>query len=390
MKLLCSILLLLPSLCSAASSSQASAVSAIITADGGPVFSATATNFTYPHTNAGVVYSSNTYSGAVMGRQYNVSLPTNVVSTSYDNFTPEVAGFVAGQTVWVTNGVFRGRYRFIQDGVERGTSFSFKIAAEPVGATTLLSYSNWVSTTLAGACNSNLWVLTNARPSDRLYLTTPASGQLAWAWNTNCYLFGVTGYTGLSQFNSNSGTAGAQAFSKWTLITPRHAYTAGHVPNAGAMCFMGTDGSTNIVWTQDRIYTNSNDDDYCLVLLSNDVPAVVQPVVCAWVTNIQAKIPALTGVSLTAPTPSLETCQHGYAGSQTCTIGSGHTMHVALDSGNPRFIVVSNTIVNYGGTSGSLLSSNFIASLKVDLYERDEVISKLRAEIKSLKSTKKR
>lgn len=45
------------------------------------------------------------------------------------------------------------------------------------------------------------------------------------------------------------------------------------------------------------------------------------------------------------------------------TLFDSHSMHVTGDSGNPRFVIVSNNIVNYNGTSGTLLSTNFYNDL---------------------------
>lgn len=334
-------------------SSEPSFVAPVVTAlNTGPVFSAGSTNTFWPVTNAGCVASSNVYANAAQGAQYSVVWPSNVTQTGFENQSPAISGFLGGQTVWVGPGVFRGRLSYLENGRAKAATVAVSCGTNTFSGS-FLSFSNYTGSTLGAACVSNLWTLTNSRPSDRLYLSSSSVG---WVWNTNCLLYGVTGFSGLSQVSALGGTLG-----KFTLITPRHAYTAGHTANSGRVYFVGRDGATNAADTLAR-FINTTNGDYCLVIFSNALPVTVEPVRCAYQSTVEVKHPPVPAVS-GAPVVYLETCQHGYVGSQTCVVGSGHVMHQGGDSGNPRFIVVSNTIVNYNGTSGTLLSSNFMADL---------------------------
>ena len=295
---------------------------------------------------------------ASQGAQFSVAWPSNVTQLGFDNLSSNVAGFANGQTVWRGPGVFRGRLKYLESGQARGATVAFYCGTNTFSGS-FLTWSNYVAGSLASVCLSNLFTLTNARPSDLIYTNAGASG---WAWNTNCFLFGVTGFSGLSQVSASGGTLG-----KFTAITRRHAYTAGHTANGGRVYFVGRDGSTNAADTLARVIlgpvvTNGVYQDYCLVIFSNDLPATVEPVKLAYESVVNAKLPVVQPSS-SAPVPYIETCQHGYVGSVSCVIGSGHAMHQGGDSGNPRFLILSNCIVNFGGTSGSLLSSNFLADL---------------------------
>ena len=62
------------------------------------------------------------------------------------------------------------------------------------------------------------------------------------AWDTNCLLFGLDGFTAISQCNAFQGARGQIPA---TLLTPRHAYTRGHGMGANGL---GTNFTGQSVW----------------------------------------------------------------------------------------------------------------------------------------------
>jgi len=345
------------------SSAPASYSAPAITAASGQLMSAGATNTSGPFTNRGVVFSSNAITGAIEGQQWAVNWGTNPAPLSVDVFAANVAGYVGGQTVWRTNGTWTARASY-PSGQAVGLSVACAVAS--VGDGFFLTFSNYAAGTLGEHCLTNIQARTNAGKTGVLFSGRSTNG---WAWSAGSLLSGVTGATGLSM-PTNSWTL--------TAITPRHAYTAAHqfpgvaVTNGvyvgSVIKFVGTDGATNAatVTASRRRYSDNGfpAEDYTLVIFSADLPATVEPVRVAWATNIAAKLISEPVANLNVPLPRLETCQHGRVGSQVITLFDGHAMHVGGDSGNPAFLIVSNAIVNYGGTSGSLLSAQFLADLE--------------------------
>ncbi|MGC3959114.1 MAG: Ig-like domain-containing protein [Verrucomicrobiota bacterium] len=108
------------------------------------------------------------------------------------------------------------------------------------------------------------------------------------AWNTNSILYGLTGFTGISQCNEFEGAPGQIPV---TLLTRRHGYARGHS--------MGTNGLRSLlagkrVWfcAADNTVVSATvaaewvrvgfdgvtSHDYTIVVFSEDVPANISPV----------------------------------------------------------------------------------------------------------------
>jgi hypothetical protein len=326
----------------------------------GPVFSAGTTNITGPWTNFGTFGFSNTYTSAESGSQYSITAPSNYALLGFDNFSPNVAGFVDGQTVWITGGKFS--YRMLLLGTNQSTPVAFSSSLNcvtSVNSYSFYSFSNYAPGSLGYALATNITARTNAGRDGVLWDSISVGG---WSWHTNSLIYGATGYTALSQMNTVVGDGFPW---KFTAITRRHAYTAGHVFGAPTtlgkrVYFVGSDGSTvsmTVTNARSRFAYTPVSDDYCIVLFDQDLPATVTPVrVCAS-TNFQYKFPFNQAIANQRFTPSLETCQHGRVGSQQMPIFDSHVMHVGGDSGNPVFFLYGNEVINYGGTSGTLLST---------------------------------
>ena len=110
-----------------------------------------------------------------------------------------------------------------------------------------------------------------------------------FAWNTNCLLYGLEGFTGISQCNTFGG---AQGQVPVTLLTRRHGYTRGHGRGDNGLRTNGVAG--NKVWfcTASNIVVQmtvaadlvrfesvaGNNYDYSVVVFTEDVPASISPV----------------------------------------------------------------------------------------------------------------
>jgi hypothetical protein len=110
-----------------------------------------------------------------------------------------------------------------------------------------------------------------------------------FAWNTNCLLYGLEGFTGISQCNTFGGEHGQVPV---TLLTRRHGYTRGHGRGENGLRTNAIAGSkvwfctaSNIVvqmtvaadWV--RVESGAgNNYDYSVVVFTEDVPASISPV----------------------------------------------------------------------------------------------------------------
>jgi len=107
------------------------------------------------------------------------------------------------------------------------------------------------------------------------------------AWDTNCLLFGLDGFTAISQCNAFQGAPGQIPA---TLLTPRHAYTRGHGMGDNGL---GTNFTGQSVWfctasntlVQMTVAANfirlgdfgGQSYDYGILLFTEDAPASITP-----------------------------------------------------------------------------------------------------------------
>ena len=117
------------------------------------------------------------------------------------------------------------------------------------------------------------------------------------AWDTNCILYGLDGFTGISQCNEFQGAPGQVPV---TLLTRRHGYFRGHGagPNglqtnrAGQRVWFCAADNTVVQMTVAAIYvryqvSSTSDYDYSIVEFAQDVPASIRPVSVISPTNMQ-------------------------------------------------------------------------------------------------------
>jgi hypothetical protein len=109
------------------------------------------------------------------------------------------------------------------------------------------------------------------------------------AWNTNCLLYGLDGFTGISQSQEQEGAPGQVPM---TLLTRRHAYLRGHstgangfsTNNAGSRVWFCTANNTVVQMTIAAHYVRVENDgagnnyDYGIVVFTEDVPQGITPV----------------------------------------------------------------------------------------------------------------
>ena len=239
----------------------------------GPQFSGTGTNTVWPVTNYGVVGATLTVSNATGGSQVSVTFPSNKTLVSFENYTPEVCGFINGQTVWRTNGVFRYGATFREaNGAASGVGGSVALPIT-TGQWSFFAYSNYAAGTFGHALMTNLTARTNAGRDGILWDEISSNN---WAWHTNSLIYGATGYTALSQMNEfNAGFPW-----KLTAITRRHAYASGHIFGAGAtnanVFFVGSDGVkvSAFVTSCARRLTGEPYDDFYICFFNADLPAL--------------------------------------------------------------------------------------------------------------------
>jgi subtilisin-like proprotein convertase family protein len=108
------------------------------------------------------------------------------------------------------------------------------------------------------------------------------------AWDTNCLLYGLDGFTGISQCNEFQGAPGQVPV---TLLTRRHGYLRGHSvgPNgletnrAGQRVWFCAADNTVVQMTVAALFVRdvidpANDYDYSIVVFTTDVPEGIRPV----------------------------------------------------------------------------------------------------------------
>jgi hypothetical protein len=218
-------------------------------------------------------------------------------------------------------------------------------------------------------CWNNFITLTNGQLMDIWAQRSLPSGWPAvppvLAWDTNCLIYGLVGFTAISQCNQFEGSLGEVPA---TLISRRHAYVRGHG--------MGDNGlRTNLFGQKVWFYTASNTIvemvvaadliragtfngqyyDYGLLIFTQDVPDGITPI---------SVMSAEDFATLYFPTPQipylvLGTEQSGHV----ATFGDPiqpfvYPLWKGGDSGSPNFIISpDNKLVMIGGRGCSTITA---------------------------------
>ena len=178
------------------------------------------------------------------------------------------------------------------------------------------------------------------------------------AWNTNCLLYGLDGFTAISQCNEFQGSPGQVPA---TLLTRRHAYLRGHG--------LGSTGLTTELAGQ-RVWFCAADNtvvtmtiaakvvqlgtiagqfyDYGLVVFTEDVPATLTPMSVLSAANFETYYSATPDL----PFMFLGTEQDGYVSAQVPPFV--YPLFGGGDSGSPNMIPTpDNVLVMVSGRSTS-------------------------------------
>jgi hypothetical protein len=115
---------------------------------------------------------------------------------------------------------------------------------------------------------------------------SPSTDQVIWStrldnngpdgtyvYNTSCWLYGVTGITAFSPYNSSYTFIGGG-----TMITPRHAVVSYHQrpANNATIRFVGSDNVVHVRTVKEtRSISTSPSTDYAIMVLNSDLPASV-------------------------------------------------------------------------------------------------------------------
>jgi len=300
---------------------------------------------------------------------YNEVLPTNTIVLSRSLVTTN-QGYLQGSTFYPTNdGTFLLLYTL------QNTSAVYKVSVQgtstPYSASTYRYYvlKDYHPSSFIYTAAQEAWRLTNSIRDQYLWTSwTPTN----WAWNTNCILFDVKGFTGMSQTADDNG-----GFPwKWTLLSKRIAYSSGHVygnptglvgKNIYFVARDGTRYAAQVTATRGA-YTAST--DHALVLFSQDVPDSIEPVIVGLYSNVYQHFVFSSSIQQFTQ-PIFRTCQHGQVGLFTDQNwkSKDHPFHVGGDSGNPIFVIITNSLVNWANEGAGLWMDSTFISNYVSLLE---------------------
>jgi hypothetical protein len=178
-----------------------------------------------------------------------------------------------------------------------------------------------------------------------------------FAWNTNCLIYGVDGFTGISQCNEFEGAPGQIPV---TLLTRRHAYTRGHGMGDNGLWTNTVSGKK--VWfcsASNRVVEmtiaadfvragtfEGNNYDYGLVAFTEDVPADITPMWAMSITDFEIYYYNTEDI----PFLWLGTEQTGHCGTESYGCKFSYPLFKGGDSGSPNFIPSpDNKLLFFGG-----------------------------------------
>jgi len=177
----------------------------------------------------------------------------------------------------------QGFFEYV-DTLPQGTQSRFYRSVSESAAVTASPFRQAVWTNFIAHTNGqimNMW-------SEETYPAGCPNAPPLLAWNTNCLLYGLDGFTGISQCNEFQGAPGQVPV---TLLTRRHGYLRGHSvgPNgletnrAGQRVWFCAADNTVVQMTVAALFVryeinSTNDYDYSIVEFTTDVPESIRPV----------------------------------------------------------------------------------------------------------------
>jgi hypothetical protein len=195
------------------------------------------------------------------------------------------------------------------------------------------------------------------------------------AWDTNCILYGLDGFTGISQCNEFQGAPGQVPV---TLLTRRHGYLRGHSvgPNgletdrAGQRVWFCTADNKVVQMTVAALFvrveaTSTNDYDYSIVVFTTDVPESIRPVSVISPADMEIYYSDTPDL----PYLALATEQFGFCAANVPPFI--YDTRIGGDSGSPNMIPSpDNKLVMYGGTGTTGFNPQMQADMDtLSIYE---------------------
>jgi subtilisin-like proprotein convertase family protein len=211
--------------------------------------------------------------------------------------------------------------------------------------------------------------------SERIYPANWPNSPPLLAWNTNCLLYGLDGFTGISQCNEFEGAPGQGPI---TLLTRRHGYYRGHSAGtnglrtdiAGQRVWFCAADNTVVQMTIAAVLVRLESDatntyDYSIMIFTEDVPTNINPVSVISPVNMEIFYYNTPDIPyMFFATEQLGHCAAGVAPFIYDTIKGG-------DSGSPNMIPSpDNKLIMFSGTSTTGFSPQVQADIDtLSVYE---------------------
>jgi hypothetical protein len=191
-------------------------------------------------------------------------------------------------------------------------------------------------------------------------------------WQTASPIYGKAGFTAIA-CEANSGFVWSnQWWIPITALTKRHVYYRGHSTggtngqfftsgNGLPVHFLTPDNQIVTAYTAANIKGSGSAYDYNIAILSNDLPASIQPIIMTDTTALNTKLGKNPIGFWPNFKPLLGTCQHNQIGTLDGSSYNPHNFYVGGDSGSPDFYIVSNSLVMVQGRTTAGWSSQMQA-----------------------------
>jgi hypothetical protein len=215
--------------------------------------------------------------------------------------------------------------------------------------------------TLQAALWASFSSATNARPGTTQFANMST---LNPTFDTNSVTFGLTGYNACAA-EANPAPGFVWTNQTWyipvTALTRRHVYYRGHstggtngqfMPTgiASPLHFIRTDGSIYLAYVAG---VKKGLQDYNVAILSNDLPADIQPMMMADPNALAEKLAKNPVGFWPNFKPLLGYCQHNKIGTIDGVSFNPHNFYVGGDSGSPDFYILNGALVFVEGRTTS-------------------------------------
>lgn len=322
-------------------------------------------------TNNEVVYIRTNNISDSVGSQFRLGLSGDFQPVSYTALTPAIATVdAAGNTTYVADGI--AQFRVVGEALATGQRRGFIISqtiSETATTLTNLALLNFeagsLSESISNGMAAKLDGLSVSTSIVDVYSTRTYPG--TFVRNTNFWLAGVTGLTGVATCQGPSVTA----------ISPRHAIGVQHyAPGVGATVNFVTADNTLVsrtITSRSQVVNASQfgGGDLCVLLLSSDLPESIEFVKIISGAAFTNKIPATANTAWSdnqafqgrkLPTVVFNQFDRAYVRElksvTTLTFTAGYPTDwfptwgvtiVSGDSGKPVMLLVENELVLIGG-----------------------------------------